>query len=642
LFFHHKFFYLLETNQNNTPMTKKITFCLMALGCLLAILPATTTLAQTQGGPDTYGYVWRDSNDPNGPTYNWIDIVGAPGAVQVSGLADDNIRGPFTIGFPFRFYWYDVTTFRIGSNGYIGFSSTPVAHPFPTIPTTTGIQNYMAIMASDLTFTDAGSSPIAGTECWYWTSPTEDTLVVSYINVPFWDAAAGYTGSNTFQIILSKNDSSITYQYQAQIGVYNNPGNFCTVGIENNSGVIGLQHSHDVFPPSQYAIKFYYPPVVNFLVNDASTNYINNESTGGLFLSAGGTPYTMTSQVKNTGNQPLSSFNVSSRVINSLNQNQALGTIATNPLSPGATQDLVFSQTFQSVTPGVFKHINNTQLTGDATPSNNQRELELQVVDTTQSSILLSFDTGADAGLGGLSWSGGGGGAGVQFVPPFTPCLVDQVRVYIAANANQVGFSVLILDDDGLDGTPLTVLDSVYVDPANVIVGSWNTVNLTAPVQINSGSFYVAWMMGGDGISVGQNQVTPISNRTYEVLGSASNPVAWAAYRYRELEDLMINAYISKIPVGMQEVLENSMLGDIYPNPASNWASINYDLKGTAQQVTYRVLDLNGKLIQEGSWNVRNGQGSWSLDVSRFKNGIYQIEIASGTDFFNRKLSVVR
>ncbi|MGR6086634.1 MAG: T9SS type A sorting domain-containing protein [Arcticibacter sp.] len=623
-------------------MNKKITLCFLMSLLSAMLLNTNPTIAQTSGGPDTYGYVWRDSNDPNGPTYNWINIVGAPGAVQVSGLADDNLRGPYAIGFPFHFYWYDVTTFRIGSNGYIGFSNTPVAHPFPTIPTSTGIQNYMAIMASDLTFTDASSTPIAGTECWYWTSPTEDTLVVSYINVPFWDAAAGYTGSNTFQIILNKNDSSITYQYEAQIGTYNNPANFVTIGIENNSGNIGLQHSHDVFPVSQYAIKFTYPSIVNFQVSDASTSFVNNESTGGLFLSASGTPYTMTSQVKNTGNQPLSSFNVQSRVINSLNQNQALGTIATNALNPGDTQDLIFSQTFGSTTPGVFRHINNTQLTGDATPSNNQRELELQVVDTTQSSILLSFDTGLDAGLGGLSWSGGGGGAGIQFVPPFTPCNVDQVRVYIAANNNLVGFSVLVLDDDGIDGTPLTVLDSVYVDPANVIVGSWNTVTLNAPIQINSGSFYVAWMMAGDGISVGQNQVTPISNRTFEILGSASNPVAWAAYRYRELEDLMINAYVSKIPVGIAENASSQIVGQPYPNPASNYSNISYELSNQIGQVNYRVLDLNGRLVTNGTWPVRTGKSAWSLDVSRFKNGVYQLEIIAGAETFVRKVSVVR
>ncbi|MBK8415291.1 MAG: hypothetical protein IPL22_12885 [Bacteroidetes bacterium] len=149
-----------------------------------------------------------------GPAYNWIDLTTASGAVQVTGLADDNIKGPFAVGFPFHYYWYDVTTFRVGSNGYLGFSNIPVAHPFPIIPSPAGLQNYLAVMTSDLTFTDPGGAPLSGVECWYWTSPGNDSLVVSYLNVPFWDPVApGYTGSNTFQVILSNVDSSITYQY---------------------------------------------------------------------------------------------------------------------------------------------------------------------------------------------------------------------------------------------------------------------------------------------------------------------------------------------------------------------------------------------------------------------------------------------
>src|SRR6185295_14251371 len=77
--------------------------------------------AQTSGGPDAYGYTWKDSNDPAGPVYNWIDIIPLPDAQEVKLLADDNNRGPFAINFPFHFYWYDDTMFWVGSNGYISF-----------------------------------------------------------------------------------------------------------------------------------------------------------------------------------------------------------------------------------------------------------------------------------------------------------------------------------------------------------------------------------------------------------------------------------------------------------------------------------------------------------------------------------------
>jgi hypothetical protein len=598
--------------------------------------------SQTNGGPDTYGYIWRDSNDPQGPTYNWIDIVGAPGAQQVTGLADDNIRGPYAIGFPFHFYWYDVTTFRVGSNGYIGFTSTPVAHPFPTIPNPTGIQNYLAIMTTDLTFTDAGSQPIPGAACWYWTSPGNDTLIVSYVNVPFWDVATGYTGSNTFQVILSNVDSSITYQYQTQNGVLNNTIDYLTIGIENNSGNIGLQHSHNVYPPVSYAIKFYYPSNTTFSVNDASTVYANNETTGGLFLSALGAPYEMKAQVRNTGNQPLGTFNVTSRVVNLLNQNQALSTIPAGPLAPGQTQDMLFPQTFAPITPGAYRHINTTALVGDATPSNNEKQLELQVVDTTQTSILLSFDNGTDAGLGGLGWSGGGGGAGIHFIPPFYPCNITQSRVWISGNSGATGFAILILDDDGPNGTPLTVLDSTYVGAGSVIVGNWNFVPLSLPLTVDSGGVYVAWMMGGNGISIGQNQLAPISNRTYEVLGFASNPTSWAAYRYRELEDVMLNIYISKLPVGLEEQGSGISVGQLYPNPASDQASLDFVFPDKVRELSYEIYDMNGRLIRQTVHGKYVSSGSVVIKTGDLENGIYHCVFRADADQYIRKLSVIR
>ena len=115
----------------------------------LAVITAlwTASQAQTTGGPDPYGYIWRDNTDPNGPTYNWIDITALGDAQQVSGLTDDNNVGPFNIGFPFHYYWYDVTNFWIGSNGYVGFTSGTLASGaggFVTIPSTALPQNYVA------------------------------------------------------------------------------------------------------------------------------------------------------------------------------------------------------------------------------------------------------------------------------------------------------------------------------------------------------------------------------------------------------------------------------------------------------------------------------------------------------------------
>ena len=55
---------------------------------LFSLLILSSKIFAGNGGPDTYGYTWKDSNDPNGPTYNWIDVTAFPNATQVKLLGD--------------------------------------------------------------------------------------------------------------------------------------------------------------------------------------------------------------------------------------------------------------------------------------------------------------------------------------------------------------------------------------------------------------------------------------------------------------------------------------------------------------------------------------------------------------------------
>ena len=50
-------------------------------------------------------------------------------------LTDDNVQGPFPIGFTFQFYGNNYTDFFVGSNGWVGFSSgQPTSYTATTIP----------------------------------------------------------------------------------------------------------------------------------------------------------------------------------------------------------------------------------------------------------------------------------------------------------------------------------------------------------------------------------------------------------------------------------------------------------------------------------------------------------------------------
>ena len=137
---------------------KKI-YALLVIFCAITL----NTFALS-GGPDAYGYTWRDSNAPNGPVYGWIDIAGIPGAIDVKPLGDDNTVGALQIGFPFHYYWYDVTQVWVGANGFIAFGNDNLASPFHTIPNQLQPQNFVAAMLSDLSF-DGVANP---GQCWLW------------------------------------------------------------------------------------------------------------------------------------------------------------------------------------------------------------------------------------------------------------------------------------------------------------------------------------------------------------------------------------------------------------------------------------------------------------------------------------------
>jgi hypothetical protein len=84
------------------------------------------------GGPDTFGYTYRDSAQLDGPAYQWVEInYGTP-----ITMTDDMYRGPFPIGFPFDFYGIGYTEFYVQSNGMINFNdeSLTLSNECPATP----------------------------------------------------------------------------------------------------------------------------------------------------------------------------------------------------------------------------------------------------------------------------------------------------------------------------------------------------------------------------------------------------------------------------------------------------------------------------------------------------------------------------
>ncbi len=180
------------------------------------------------GGPDAYGYYYIGSVDSafNAPVYNWREISSYGTEIPFTG--DDQNMGPYLIGFTFNFYGVDFLTFRVCSNGWVSFTSTSSAYSNEAIPSAAEPNDLVAAFWDDLDFGIGGDA--------YYYSNNADTLIVEWKDVAFHIG----DGTASVQAIITAN-GNILFQYGAITGANNSH----TIGIENQSGLIGLQYIYN-------------------------------------------------------------------------------------------------------------------------------------------------------------------------------------------------------------------------------------------------------------------------------------------------------------------------------------------------------------------------------------------------------------
>jgi hypothetical protein len=185
------------------------------------------------GGPDTFGYTYKDSNELDGPPYQWIDISTTGNAIF---LRDDSGQGPIEIGFPFKFYDNEYTKFFISSNGYLSFNDadiTDYGNDCP-LPNSYEPNDSIYLMWDDLN--PGETDPIyyeTFPDCPYGGSIA--CLVVQYETFHFYDGSI----AGTFEAILFEN-GNILIQF-ADAGAEG--GRSSTTGIENDDATAGLTYN---------------------------------------------------------------------------------------------------------------------------------------------------------------------------------------------------------------------------------------------------------------------------------------------------------------------------------------------------------------------------------------------------------------
>jgi hypothetical protein len=568
------------------------------------------------GGPDTFGYTWLDSDTtaPGAPVYNWIPINGT--GTRITGLADDNVVGPFPIGFDFPYYWYAVNSFYVGSNGYISFGDNfNAASPFHPVPSAARPNNVLAPLMSDLDFSTGVGS------CWYWTNADNDTLIVEYDSARFWSTG----GVNTFQIILSRPDSTITFQFKDQSGTpYNGwtADSSNSIGIENVTGTIGLRYLFMGLPDynmphASLSVRFTPPLSSSYQVHDVGIYEALAENSAAIFRYNGDT-LTPWAKVKNTGNQPEVNFPVCGQIKNQSGTTIYADTVYAGSMNPGQIDSLAFAPDWVASSTGQFSFTAKTVLTGDMYTGNDQAIVEMRVV--TYPAELQYENVVTTTRL--YSWNGPGG-YGNLFIPPRYPCTVTGAKVFASATVATAIF-VGVLDDNGPAGAPGDTLTSTSVNITST-TGQWYNVTFTTPAQIYDGGFFIGAISAFTSRpSFGMDTLPPFSRRGWEYTAG------WASSRHSAIHDVCIRALVSSGP-GIGEELTPAVSTPatiVTPNPFRHSTVIRF---ANPQKTTTTLNIYNSLGIRVKSFATNSEQVIWSgKDNSgkRLPEGIYFLKLA--------------
>ncbi len=506
---------------------------------VLSGLFSTMSALCAAGGPDAFGYTWADSNEPGGPVYSWIDITGMGN--QVSGFADDNSVPLINMGVPFQYYWISFDEIKLGSNGWMSFDDVSnVAHCFPFIPQAGGsADNLLAPLMSDLIFTGTNNPA----EAYYYYDKMTEQFIVSYINVPYWQAAPpGYTGSNTFQMILSMVDNSITFQYQSLTSDFNDGCiSDVVVGIENSTGNIGLSVFNDSVPPNNYAIKFTYPQTPLIDVIDPQPDWAQNDASAAEFYLVSDDIYVST-RVSNSGNADTTMpFDINLDIRDA--GNTSLGSNSAEVAGLMALEELVVDFTTDFNLPAGRHRLNiSTVSSEDLNPNNNLIVTELNVIDDSVSPLVLSYVSASEAATSTVSWDGGNGGAAVFMQPPVVGWPIVAVEMFMVSNGPNDGYLVHIFANDGGDGLPGTLLATEAVAAGSYTTGTYVRTALSDDVAVPEAGFFVAWeQINAPDAGLGRvgNSVQAVSRRSYEQLAGT-----YAVSRDNEDTELLVRVEV--------------------------------------------------------------------------------------------------
>lgn len=94
-------------------------------------------------------------------------------------------------------------------------------------------------------------------------------------------------------------------------------------------------------------------------------------------------------------------------------------------------------------------------------------------------------------------------------------------------------------------------------------------------------------------------------------------------------------------PLSINNTIKNTIAIEVYPNPATNVANIQFNLP-TSSTVTLSIVDLNGKVVSSNTEKLNAGNNKFMFNTNILSNGIYSVRLTSNEFVATQKLSVIK
>ncbi len=561
------------------------------------------------GGPDGYGYTFKDSDYPTGPEFIWIDASGG----TVLTLGDDAIA-TLTLPFPFPFYDQTLTSINLSSNGFLS-TSTLTSFSNYDLPYTS-IPYLIAFFWDDL-------NASAGGTVRYLATP--DYAVIHFENIIHY----GATGTYNMEVILYPN-GDIAMSYMTMVGLLNSS----TIGIQGSGGANNwyLKYCYNGTPALVHDnLTIYWKRPVR--AHDLAVSSILEP--GELIPLEAFTP---TVTVRNIG--ATAETNVDVEFIITKGSDVVYGdTVTIASIDPDAADTLEF-ETFTPSLPGLDYHITCSLLFPDDDNLNNTLSRDVAIYTT-----LLDFE----ADNGGFTpqeysyWEWGVPTSGPGAAHSGSKCWATVLNGNYHNSANWSLYSPSFV---ATADAPIFAFFHWYSMENN-----WDGGNVA--VSINAGPYTVITPRGGyDGTPTGLGEVGFTGTSGGWIMEIFDLPAVTTGdvftLRFRFGSDASVNSYPGWY-------IDDFIFGDFLLSPVheapgtETRLNIKSIAKGSLtftivsnslQKADVSIFDITGREVTKQSYVLNEGLNELNVK-SDLPQGIYFIKVNLGKESITRKVVLI-